>query len=202
MKKMFIVLCLFLLGCKSDHRPSSGEALIGYPLGAIVKPFQEIPQLEKVTLEDNGSVIAEGQYLDGRPHGLWVDYDAKTGQPVIITSYWKGEKLGPHMTFDKKNGKIIKKAYYYKNDLQGNYITYENGKKSEVSNYDRGKLDGYSRKYYKNGKLLEELPYDRGVLNGTAKWYNQEGVMTIQYEYENGKFVKDTTPKSDSLSTQ
>ena len=60
--------------------------------------------------------------------------------------------------------------------LDGTVIEYlEDGKKTSVSNYTNGKLEGEKLSYYKNGSLYIEANYSNDELDGDIKVYKKNG---------------------------
>ena len=60
--------------------------------------------------------------------------------------------------------------------LDGTVIEYlEDGKKTSVSNYKNGKLEGEKLSYYKNGSLYIEANYSNDELDGDIKVYKKNG---------------------------
>jgi len=189
----FVLLGALVLSCSDS--PSSGKG--NYPVGAIVTPYEDIPNRERVVLRAGLKVIAEGDYYQGQQDGIWAEYDSESGHLRSITNYFRGKKQGPAMTFDDRTTYLSTKAFYNQDVLEGQYLRFDGLKKAEEKNYKLGKLNGMVRKYYRNGQVLEEAPYIDGLIHGVAKWYDEEGNLTIQYEYEDGAFVADITPKPE-----
>lgn len=72
--------------------------------------------------------------------------------------------------------------------LDGTVIEYlEDGKKTSVSNYKNGKLEGEKLTYYKNGSLYIEANYTNDELDGDIKVYKKNGDLDYIAPYKNGK---------------
>ena len=72
--------------------------------------------------------------------------------------------------------------------LDGTVIEYlEDGKKTSVSNYKNGKLEGEKLSYYKNGSLYIEANYSNDELDGDIKVYKKNGDLDYTAPYKNGK---------------
>ena len=175
---------------------------IGYPPGALVMPYEDLPGRERIVMMSGDQIISEGDYLNGLPDGVWAEYSPETGMVLNITNYVQGQKQGPAMTFHDTTGYILTRAFYNQGVLEGQYMTFESRRKVEEKNYSGGVLNGKARKFYRTGKLLEESTYVDGQIHGTAQWFDEEGNLTIQYEYDMGKFVADTTPKAEETSEE
>ena len=64
--------------------------------------------------------------------------------------------------------------------LDGTVIEYlEDGKKTSVSNYKNGKLEGENLSYYKNGNLYIEANYTNDKLDGDIKVYRKTAIQII-----------------------
>ncbi len=186
---------LILAACGQSGTQEAIMNDIGYPPEAVIQPYDGLPGREKVTVFTGDQIIAEGDYLNGQPDGIWAEYDANSGMPLSVANYLNGQLHGVSLTFDDRRGELVTRAFYNKGVLEGQFLTFDRRKKVEERNYIGGVLNGMVRKFYRSGNVLEEAPYENGVLHGTAKWYDEEGNLTIQYEYENGDFIADTTPE-------
>ena len=192
------VFILLLIGACSQGGEVENVSSAGYPEGAVVRAYEEIPGRVKVEVFNGEKLIGEGDYQNESPDGAWTDYDAKTGLVTQITNFLRGRKQGVSLTFNGSTGHLKTKAFYQQDVLHGQYLVFDSRRKVEEKNYVLGELEGVVRKFYKDGKVLEEASYKNGKIHGTSRWYDAEGNLTIQYEYDEGKFVKDSTPKASS----
>ena len=181
-KILILIVIVFTLGCQDSYVGS----IANYPIGAEITAYDQ-EGLEKVIVRDlNGSIISEGDFLDGVNHGVWIEYDDK-GAPLSIKSYFMGSLQG--VTLEFENGAMISRSSYKNNQLNGLTMTFNNrGKLSEV-NYVNGVIHGINKKFYQGGTLMEEANYVNGVIDGLAKWYGEDGTLSFQYLYQNGKLV-------------
>jgi antitoxin component YwqK of YwqJK toxin-antitoxin module len=193
MKKygFLIFSAVIFWGC--DKEKTTVYELENYPVGAQVEAYNEIPGMVKVTFTDPSDpnvIMAEGDYKDGKKHGVWIEYDPAQQVPVLIQTYYEGELQGAEFKLD--NGTIKEKAYFLQGERHGQTLIYNNTRRvQEAKMYQYGLLNGMVRKFYMKGEVMEEAPYVNGQLDGLAKWYDQEGNLKFQYKYENGQLVDD-----------
>ncbi|MBK8565092.1 MAG: TonB family protein [Saprospiraceae bacterium] len=105
---------------------------------------------------DDGTLVFEGEYIDGQRSGEWTEYD--------------------HSNFGS-NSNFVSKGKYLNNLKTGTWVTIDSlgNKRSEMS-YEKEKLSGpfkrwnkkgmlYNEGEYKDGKLLWEKNYSDGTAN-------------------------------------
>lgn len=193
-----MIILFVIWGCQQEKTTVYESK--SYPVGAILESYNEIPGLVKVTYRDPGDedvILAEGDYLEGEKHGVWVEYDAKKRIPVLIQTYHKGELQGVEIKLT--NGTVTEKTFFHKGQKHGQSIVYNSARKvQEVKNYQWGTLEGMVKKYYKTGELMEEALYQQGQLNGLSKWYDQEGNIKFQYMYAEGQLVDENPEVTDN----
>lgn len=86
------------------------------------------------------------------------------------------------------NNILLITNYNEDNIKHGECITFwENGKKSEISNYKNGILDGSFKMFHPNGKLQLDTSYQNGLLEGQYKSYYSNGRLHIHRFYTNGQ---------------
>jgi antitoxin component YwqK of YwqJK toxin-antitoxin module len=114
-------------------------------------------------LED-GSVITEGEFIDGRKEGVWL---YQHGDHKEEGEYKDGYKSGiwkyTHLTNDELH-------------FEGNFID--------------GEPDGKHRYYYENGKLKREEYYTMGIKRDNWKYFNEFGELTLTVYFKDGKEYK------------
>jgi antitoxin component YwqK of YwqJK toxin-antitoxin module len=155
----------------------------------VVEPYDSIPGLARVTLFDRkGIFVGEGDYLNGQPHGVWMEFEPNTNVIRVMDSYRYGTLHGPSIRIDR-NGNLTSKSDFYLGQPHGKQFFYKNGKLVEEKTYKMGQLEGKSIKYYENGNKMEEANYTNGVMDGLARWFDMEGNLKFQYLYEKGKLV-------------
>lgn len=189
MRVLFILsLATFLWSCNGGSSESS-LGPVDLPAGAIVQEYADGSGLSKVTVKSGETTISEGDYLEGRKHGQWVEYKGD-GLIMSITNYRNGLKHGVALTFSDR-AEVATKASYYTDVLEGEFIEYNRRKIKSISNYSGGKLNGSKKSFYENGKIQEDSNYKDGILDGVAKYYNNQGDLLFEYVYEDGKIKEE-----------
>jgi antitoxin component YwqK of YwqJK toxin-antitoxin module len=187
---LFIALSTALFAC--DQTSSSPEVTLpqheDIPAGAIREPYADRPEMEKVTLYSGESIIAQGDYINGKKAGIWTEFQTN-GQVQMATSYVDGLKNGVTLKMDNQ-GKVEERTYYHNDVKHGDYIKYKHTKVIAQISYVDGKKEGAVKKFYDNGTIQEESNYSNDVLHGVAIWYDQEGNVLFEYEYDEGKLIK------------
>ena len=189
--RTIFVIPLILIACNQAPKINQDTiaGLANAPAGAKKEPYEDNPNLVRVTLEKTGGgVMQEGNYLNGKLHGTWTVYHLNE-LVKSMTTYVGGVKEGMHLEIDDR-GQLTLKAHYHNGEYHGDYLAYKNRKVIERRFYENGKLEGTLKKYYDNGNIMEESLYANGKLNGMSKWYDQQGNVTLEYEYDNGALVK------------
>ena len=128
----------------------------------LINPFITNAQMEqKINYWENGKVLSEIQYLDGKREGV-CRYWYKTGQLKSEVMY--------------KNGK-----------MSGAFISYfENGQVESFGSFKYAESGIYSRKdgiwkyYYANGQLESESIIKKGVEE--LKFYDKQGNLLTEGE--------------------
>jgi len=159
--------------CNCDSLTLSSENLLILNLKTYTgKCFSNYPNTDQKYIEKE---ILKGEY-----HGK-ITYFNKQGKLLYSETYSKGESLGDLdnqpdcncMDIVMKDENGIKK-HYFKNSLYTGKCTdnFPNSNQAYLeSNYKDGLLHGYTIYYMKNGKV------------------------SIMHNYENGKIIKEITPK-------
>ena len=109
-----IILLAGLAACgpKPDSQPTAAPAGVSeYPPGAVRQQIDDIAGMEKVFVNGDQFLQAEGDYLNGLKHGAWVEYH-NNGLPKSLTTYHKGLKQGVAIELSNR-GAVEKKAYYH-----------------------------------------------------------------------------------------
>lgn len=102
---------------------------------------------------DNGQIIFQDSYNNGKRHGVWKGW-YENGQLEFIGQY--------------KNGLKINEWSYF----------YPNGQKSRVENYNNmGCLHGLVVSWWDNGQLLGETNYINGTCQENSKMYDRNGKL-------------------------
>ena len=142
---------------------------------------------------DNGKVMFEKSYKEGKRHGEWVGYNLSNEKTTFL--FKDGKRID--LEFDLKD-EVVKK-YYDNGQLKisgtkingkydGEYEEYlKNGQLKVKTSYKDGKFNGKYEGYYLNGKLKEESNYIQGIYEGESKRYYDNGNLSELITYKNGK---------------
>ncbi|MFT4801180.1 MAG: antitoxin component YwqK of YwqJK toxin-antitoxin module [Flavobacteriaceae bacterium] len=118
---------------------------------------------ESIEYDDTGSIIGQGEYLEGYKEGNWYIH---SGDHKEIGVYIEGERDGEWIH------------------------EYDNGKLSFKGEYQRGLAIGKHKYFYNDGGTKEEGKYSSGVKNGVWKTYNINGDVILSIEYQSGIEIK------------
>jgi len=190
MKYLLLSSFLLLLVACTGSNDSSGSAstgstnLEGFTITKVPKSNSELA----VQNNPNGQKMEEGFLTNGKKNGMWITYHPNSDRIKTITSYVDNTLEGPYLELSSR-GQIEAKVTYSQNELHGPFVKYKFGRPLELSNYNRGKLDGISKSYYNNGKLQKEIEFKDGVQDGVYKFYDDQGNTTLEYTYKNGEKV-------------
>jgi len=190
MKQAMILLgVLFLASCTTKTEQSI-VAVADMPAGAVQEPFEDNPNMVKITVSDaTGNTTAYGISLNGLREGSWTELHPN-GHVKNITGYVHGLKEGQSVEIDNR-GQLLERFTYHKDKLEGPYTKYNRSRIKEVKNYKNGLLEGKVEIFYDNAKMMEESYYKNGKRDGIAKWFDQEGNLSIEYTYVDGEWIKD-----------
>ena len=184
---IFFLLCSCTLSSTDVSEVSNEESQI--PADAIVQDYST-PGLQKATVKVEETIMAEGDFLNGKHHGTWTTYDPQ-GKVNSITTYLNGQKQGTELSFDNQ-GYVSSKAYYNAGQLEGEFLVFVRRTIVERKNYKNGVQHGPQRKYYSGkGNVLEESTYVDGKIDGVARWYDINGQLSIEYTYDMGELIEE-----------
>lgn len=188
----FAMMCLMLVSCQE---PAPKEAPIertkivveGYELEDVPGTNQQIG----VKKTDQGDVVEQGFFEDGKRTGTWVMYEnGKYDFPRKIITFTNNVYSGPYFEFDNHQGYISLKANYKNNKLHGDYAKFKIRRPLMEGHYVDGKKHGKFIDYdLRTGKLKKVETYQNDALHGPVIFYNDKEEVTAEYMYENGKKV-------------
>jgi len=119
---------------------------------------------------ENGQLMMEGNYKDGKLSGLWKSY-YESGQ-LTTEGYMKdGEKYGLW-------------KHYYENgqlEIEGEY---------KVQN-DSISKDGIWKWYYKNGQLFQTANWKYGEFHGLWKVYYENGQLEWEENWKDDELISE-----------
>lgn len=184
-----VIITLLMVGCNqsAEFNDATIEGLSSLPPNAQKEPYDDNPNLVKVTIPGSGDAFSTGDYLNGKRNGNWIEHHPN-GVVKSVTGYIDGVKQGGFTTVDDK-GQLEASGYYHNGELHGAWKQFNRARVKEERTYINGKLEGVVKVYYPTGKIMEEGMYTNGVRDGVSKWYDQDGNITIEYEYDNGELL-------------
>lgn len=109
----------------------------------------------------------EGQFLDGKAHGLWTTYDKK-GEVVSTLNFVKGEPDGEMKMYNYQRKKPKHVSYYFNPEdfyldsfpeKRTRYLQY-------VVNFKNGQREGSSIQYDWLGRVVKSADYKDGWMDG------------------------------------
>ena len=168
MKKLiFIALIVSFWACSTSGTTDESVrgAFSDLPPGAIQEPYSDNDRMVRVsTYAADGSVLQQGDYLDGIREGAWTEFHPN-GFVKQLVGYVNGLKQGQQLEMDNR-GQLEARSTYYQDELHGDYVKYNRSRIKEKRLYDNGKLNGLKEKFYDNGTIMEQSNYVNGQMNG------------------------------------
>ncbi|MFY0602221.1 MAG: toxin-antitoxin system YwqK family antitoxin [Cyclobacteriaceae bacterium] len=198
MRVLSLAALMVFLFAACDKASTTGSDVVieseEAPEGATLVPYEDTPGLVRATVRVGELITLEGDLLDGKRHGSWIEFDTQGPVKSLIT-YMNGKRHGVSLVFDR-NGTVSQKSIYSNGLLHGEFKDFNRRRLIEEKTYVKGKLEGVVKKYYTSGTVMQEAPYKNGLMDGLAKWYDEDGNVSIAYLYENGDLV-DKDPELD-----
>ena len=172
---IIVTLPLLLGGCGEKHEGVNAEAVeeregIYYLVGS------DTPYTGKsFALWKNGKKRDEGNYKDGKKHGLWIAWHENGKKHVEVKI--KDGKYDGLWTAWHENGKKAAKINYKDGKPEGlAFGWHENGQKHVEVKAKDGKYDGLWTAWHENGKKGMEANYKEGrKVEGSEKFWNNKG---------------------------
>lgn len=124
--------------------------------------------------QDNGRMIYEGSFKDGKPEGEWKRYHPG-GQVKALLNYQQESDSAFAQLFDETRKKVAE-GIYIDQKKEGNWIYFSKGQKIAEEYFIKGVKNNTSKKYYDTGELME-----------TADWINGNQQGKYQIYYKNGE---------------
>jgi len=155
----------------------------------------------------DGTVMAEGAYVNSRRNGAWKFYNAAgrleqagsysngridgtwrwyypEGELLREEDYYQGRRDGQYTEYTR-TGEIIAQGAYADGERNGEWI-FKTGDNTEDGNYLLGLRDGEWKAYYQNEKLRFRGEYRQGNPVGHhTVWYESGRIREDRY-YKNG----------------
>ncbi len=159
----------------------------------------------------NGAIRYKGQFLNGKPYGIFLYYyptgtlKAKmvyadsghtarvisyhlNGKPMAKGKFVNRKKDSTWLYYSDIDGKLVLEENYSMGIKNGPVIIFyaKTGKPSERTEYKNGKKNGRWIKYFPDGKVSTSGFYKNDTLQGTYKVFDVTGKLLIRGNYKNG----------------
>jgi hypothetical protein len=93
--------------------------------------------------------------------GTWKEKHLKSGDLYFQGWAYKGEKQG-HWIYNFKNGAPHRDCYYRNGEFHGVCKIWDVDGSYEITEYYKGKINGYRDRYNSEGKLYQKWLYEMG----------------------------------------
>lgn len=135
---------------------------------------------------DDGAVMCEGLYINGKKEGDWV-YFNNDGSIKCKENYVNGVQKDEKKICKYENGNIKSEGKYVNGKEEGEWTEYyENGIIENKGKYVKGKKNGEWTEYYKNGNISQKGNYIKGKKDGEWYLYNIYGRYELKESYIDG----------------
>lgn len=172
--------------------------------------YSDVSSLKKLPKNSYDQVYRiEGNFLDGKPSGVWKVYDSK-GKLNVELRFENGELNGDvksyNIAFKKKKLKESDEYYEYMDEDGSNGDIKAPSKDTHylanTFSYKNGRFEGPYISYDWKGNIIEKENYKDGRLDGPRM--NRNELATIKQNYLDGNLDGDvmaylTLPKRDTL---
>ena len=189
---LFLIL-IFAFSCKNDSASVAKAAPSADLAGFTIVDFPNSKMQKAIRVDASGNTVEEGELLDGKKTGTWVEYhNSKNLVVKTITNYVDGMKNGIWMQVGKNN-RVEAYGYFANDQKDGIWLTYNFSRREVEEHYKNGKLHGFRRTFYSTGKdgvVKEEVEFKNGVQDGVYRYYLEDGTISIEYVYKDGKIVE------------
>ena len=141
-------------------------------------------------LEENGNMMSEENFKNGKPEGLQLRWHAN-GQKKSEVNYKDGKEDGLAVGWyegGQKQGAVTYKDGKYDGLMR---LLYKNGQKKSEVNYKDGKEDGLAVAWYENGKKQGEANFKNGKQDGLAVMWHKNGQKMNEGTYKDGEIVSE-----------
>jgi antitoxin component YwqK of YwqJK toxin-antitoxin module len=136
--------------------------------------------------ETRTTVIAMGQYENGKQSGRWVSR-RPNGTLFDEVHYRNGLRHGPWRA-DHANGKPEVRGEYWNGEQHGHWTWWhDNGVKKAESQYARGKEVGRSREWDEEGAVVSDIGYDADEPHGHYLVVSTLSMIQVEGNYVHGK---------------
>ena len=137
---------------------------------------------------ENGNLLYEGTFKDGKPVGEFKRY-YNSGQVISILTHSEVSDTVDAI-FYYPGGFLAASGRYHNQNKIGEWKFYSEDKSEAVicvETYENNNKIGISKKYHLNGNIAEEITYVGNIKHGPWKQYYTTGITCIRSTYINGK---------------
>lgn len=129
----------------------------------------------------------EGNFINGKEHGIFTYY-ANSDKKIVMATRNFDEKGNAYTTFFDEKGNKVSEGNVIGKLRDGVWKYYHKGAKTIMTteNYIKDKIEGIRKVFYTNGILGEEVEYKSGLKHGASKKYNKEGKLIEESVFVNG----------------
>ncbi len=130
--------------------------------------------------------VEEGNYIDGKKTGIWIEYYCNNGLKSKIT--FDNNRPNGYAIMYHENGKIKEEGLWKNNRWVGDYkLYYENGQVQQEFKFNTvGKRAGEQKYYYENGQKMIEGNWADGKEAGILKEYYENGDLKSEKNFSDG----------------
>jgi antitoxin component YwqK of YwqJK toxin-antitoxin module len=135
---------------------------------------------------NNGKPQYEAYFIDNKPVGKFIRYDAGGNLYALLNYDQKGEYATAE--FYHKSGKVLAKGKYFEKAKDSIWSYWDdNGKLYLQESWKKGVKDGPFRQYTSEGILLEEINWKQGIKDGPWKKNFTSGKLQFEVTFVQGK---------------
>lgn len=139
--------------------------------------------------QDNGRLIYEGNFKDGKPVGEWKRYHPG-GQVKALIEY-KGDTASTQL-FDEWNKKVAE-GNYVNEQKEGVWKIFNENRLIADETYLHGIKSGAAHRFYDTGEMMEESHWENGKQSGDYQVFFKSGEPYLQCKMKddmrNGLFL-------------
>lgn len=175
-----------------------GYFLNGTPVGEMVKYYPDGLVQAKMNFDPSGKIsyvklfneqgklVAEGKYFDKLKDSTWNYYSPDHGKLILSESFLHGKKNGISYKY-YQNGKISELIEWNNDSEFGKWEQYyENGDLRLKCAHSEGKRSGIFQSFYPGKIISISGEYKNGLMNGKWTYFNEKGEFDLSIEYIDG----------------
>jgi antitoxin component YwqK of YwqJK toxin-antitoxin module len=137
--------------------------------------------------DEQGAVIAEGNYANHRKEGPWRRTYRGDDAPLLATA--------PYKDF---TAPFVSEATFKHGQLDGKWTIVDSlQRKVHEIEFQAGERNGIAAFYYPTGSILLQSPFEHGLVNGDVLDYSPEGQIIGKEHFEAGRKLSQKTEFHD-----